>query len=291
MSLYSALRTGVSGMNAQSTKLSAIADNIANTGTTGYKAATTLFSALVLDSNAGSYNSGAVAADVRHSVSTQGSLAYTTSSTDLAIQGNGFLVVANANGEPYLTRAGSFTTDASTGNLVNSGGYTLLGYPLDTGNPEAVLNGIGNLEAVNMTDKNLKAVPSTSGMFTVNLPANNDLVTGDTPADNLVTSTYSVKSSLVAYDKIGNEVTLDVYMTKIASGPDQWEVSVFNAADAGIGRRLPLHLRRARHRHASTSTPTASSPAPRRSTSRSPTATPSASTSPAPPRLPPTSRP
>ena len=239
MSLYSALRTGVSGMNAQSTKLSAIADNIANPGTTGYKAASTLFSALVLDSNAGTYNSGAVSANVRHSVSTQGSLSYTTSSTDVAIQGDGFLVVADANGEPYLTRAGSFTTDASTGNLVNSGGYTLLGYPLDSGNPSAVLNGIGNLEPVNMTDKNLKAVPSTEGTFTVNLPANDDVITGDTPADNLSTSAYSVKSSLVAYDKIGNEVTLDVYMTKVASGPDQWEVTVYNAADAASDGGFP----------------------------------------------------
>ena len=60
MSLYGALRTGVSGMNAQSTKLATIADNIANTGTIGYKAASTQFSALVLDSNTNAYNSGAV---------------------------------------------------------------------------------------------------------------------------------------------------------------------------------------------------------------------------------------
>ncbi len=240
MSLYSALRTGVSGMNAQSTKLSAIADNIANTGTTGYKAASTLFSALVLDSNAGAYNSGAVSANVRRMVSTQGSLTYTTSPTDIGIQGSGFLVVANANGEPYLTRAGSFNTDATTGNLVNSGGYTLLGYPLDSGNPSAVLNGVGNLVPVNMTDKNLKAVASTAGTFTVNLPANNDVVTGDTPADNLATSAYSVKSSLVAYDSIGNPVTLDVFMTKTSASPAEWEVSVFNQADAAAGGGFPF---------------------------------------------------
>ena len=239
MSLYSALRTGVSGMNAQSTKLSAIADNIANTGTTGYKAASTLFSALVLDSSANAYNSGAVAADVRHSISKQGPLTYTTSSTDLAIQGSGFLVVSNANGEPYLTRAGSFITDAATGNLVNSGGYTLLGYPLDSGNPSAVLNGVGNLVPINMTDKNLQAVPSTTGTYTVNLPSNDDVVTGDTPADNLATSTYSVKSSLVAYDNLGNPVTLDVYMTKTGTGPDTWDFSVFNQADAASDGGFP----------------------------------------------------
>ena len=40
------------------------------------------------------------------------------------------------------------------------------------------------------------------------------------PTDNLATSAYTVKSSIVAYDNIGNAVTLDVYMTKTATGPD-----------------------------------------------------------------------
>jgi flagellar hook protein FlgE len=158
MSLYGVLRTGVSGMNAQSTKLGTIADNIANSGTTGYKSGSTQFSALILESGANAYNSGAVATEIRHSVSQQGSLAYTTSPTDLGIQGNGFLIVSDPNGQPFLTRAGSFNTDAATGNLINSGGYTLMGYALDDGNPNAVLNGVGNLTAVNLTDKNLKAV-------------------------------------------------------------------------------------------------------------------------------------
>ena len=73
-----------------------------------------------------------------------------------------------------------------------------------------MLNGVGNLAPVNVTDKNLQAVPSTGGTFTVNLPANEAVVTGDRPSDNLATSTYTVKSSIVAYDNIGNPVTFDV---------------------------------------------------------------------------------
>ena len=239
MSLYGVLRTGVSGMNAQSAKLGTIGDNIANSGTTGYKAASTEFSALILDSGTNSYNSGAVATSIHRSVSDQGSLTYTSSVTDLGIQGNGFMIVSDANGQPLLTRAGSFTTDASTGNLINSGGYTLMGYALDDGNPSAVLNGAGNLTEVNITDKNLKAVASTGGTFTVNLPANEAVQTGDTPADNLATSAYTVKSSIVAYDNIGNAVTLDVYMTHTATSPDQWQVAVFNQADASAGGGFP----------------------------------------------------
>jgi flagellar hook protein FlgE len=232
MSLYGVLRTGVSGMNAQSTKLGTIADNIANTGTAGYKAAQTQFSALVLDSGANAYNSGAVQTSIRRAVSTQASLTYTTSGTDLGIQGSGFLIVSDPNGQPFLTRAGSFVTDGATGNLVNAGGFSLLGYPLENGNPNATLNGLANLVPINMTDRNLQAVPSTEGTFTVNLPSAAAVEAGDTPADNLGTSAYTVKSSLVAYDDLGAEVILDVYMTKVATGPDQWEVSVFDRAEA-----------------------------------------------------------
>jgi len=233
MSLYGVLRTGVSGMNAQSTKLGTIADNIANTGTVGYKAASTQFSALLLDSTNNEYNSGAVSTSIRRSVSDQGPVNYTSSSSDLYIQGNGFFVVQSADGTPYLSRAGSFVTDASTGNYVNSGGYALLGYALDDGNPNAVLNGVGNLVPVNMTDKNLAAKPSDAGTFTVNLPSNAAVVTGDTAGDNTATSAYTVKSSIIAYDNVGNAVTLDVYMTKTQETPAEWQMAVYDQADKG----------------------------------------------------------
>ncbi len=56
---------------------------------------------------------------------------------------------------------------------------------------------------------------------------------GPTPAHNQPTSQYTSKSSLVAYDFIGNPVQLDLYYTK---GPDDiWEVSVFDHAEASAG--------------------------------------------------------
>ena len=60
MSLYGVMRTGVSGMSAQSNKLSTVSDNIANVNTTGYKRASTEFSSLILKSGSGNYDSGAV---------------------------------------------------------------------------------------------------------------------------------------------------------------------------------------------------------------------------------------
>jgi flagellar hook protein FlgE len=91
MSLYGVMRTGGSGMSAQSNKLSTVADNIANVNTAGYKRASTEFSSLILRSGTGNYNSGSVETHVRYAISDPGTLNFTTSATDLAIQGNGFL--------------------------------------------------------------------------------------------------------------------------------------------------------------------------------------------------------
>lgn len=91
MSLYGMMRTGVSGMNAQANRLSAVADNIANSDTTGYKRSSAEFSTLVLPSTAGSYSSGGVNTTIRTAVGAQGVLQYTTSVSDLAVNGDGFL--------------------------------------------------------------------------------------------------------------------------------------------------------------------------------------------------------
>ena len=60
MSLFGTMKTSVSGMNAQANRLGTVSDNIANSGTTGYKRAETTFSTLMLPSGGGNYNSGAV---------------------------------------------------------------------------------------------------------------------------------------------------------------------------------------------------------------------------------------
>ena len=131
MGLFGVMSTGVSGMAAQSNKLSTVSDNIANVNTTGYKRASTEFSSLILKSGAGQYDSGAVETHIRYAISNQGHLQFTTSSTDLAVQGNGFFVVSDANGGNFLTRAGSFVPD-SQGNLVNAAGFHLMRGELST---------------------------------------------------------------------------------------------------------------------------------------------------------------
>lgn len=237
MGLYSMMRTSASGMAAQGNRLGTVADNIANSSTTGYKRASAEFSSLVLDSGGSEYQSGSVDAHTRYAISEQGSFKFTTSVTDLAVKGNGFFVVSGGdNAQTYLTRAGSFVKDGD-GNLVNAAGYNLMGYSLANGPPAVVANGTAGLEVVNIGALALQANPSTSGNLDLNLPSNATAVATPLPSTNAPTATYTAKTSLVAYDNLGNQVTLDVYSTK--SGANTWDVAVFDQAAAATGGGFP----------------------------------------------------
>lgn len=214
MSLYGMMRTGVSGMSAQASRLSTVADNIANSGTTGYKRSKAEFSSLLVPSTKGAYNSGGVTATVQTSISAQGVLQYTTSGSDLAIDGNGFFIVQDASGQPFLTRAGSFVPD-DQGNLVNAAGFKLLGYSFANGTPTTTANGYAGLEAVSIKQNGLTATPTSTGSILANLPEN--AATGD-----------AFKKSVAVYDKAGDVVLVDMTFTKTAA--NEWEITSPDAA-------------------------------------------------------------
>ncbi|MBB3455707.1 flagellar hook protein FlgE [Rhizobium sp. BK313] len=245
MSIFGSMKTAVSGMNAQANRLGTVSDNIANANTTGYKEASTSFSSLVLPSSNGSYNSGGVETTVHYAISQQGDVSYTTSNTDLAIQGNGFFVVQGASGQTFLTRAGDFSPD-DQGNLVNSAGFTLMGYPYGSGSPSVVVNGFSGLVPINVSQNGVTAIASSQGSLEGNLDSNSalpdasDSLPSDNASDGSTTANYK-KTSIIAYDSQGNAITYDVYFTKTADGdpaagtPDTWDVAVFNQADAATG--------------------------------------------------------
>lgn len=209
MSLYGTMRTGVSGMNAQANRLGTVAENIANSSTVGYKKASVQFSSMILPSTAGAYNSGGVETDVRYSISDQGTFSYTTSATDLAVNGNGFFIVQGSDGIDYLTRAGSFVV-MDDGTLQNSAGYTLMGYKYSsTADPTIVVNGFDGLEPIDLSSASISATASTNGTLNVNLPS------GEAVG-------FTKSTSLVAYDSQGNSRLLDFTYTK--TGANAWTV-------------------------------------------------------------------
>jgi flagellar hook protein FlgE len=232
MSLYGVMRTSTSGMNAQSSRISAVAENVANANTNGYKALRTEFASYFIAGNVSDYNSGYVDVNMHRMVSNQGTLSATSSLTDLAIQGEGFFVVRNSNGENLLTRAGSYQTNAN-GELVNTAGFVLMGYPIDEGQGGIVVNGFAGLEPIKFDSVALSVNPSTEGLLQTNLPSTAAIVApADLPSANAAGATYTSKTSMVAYGNLGEEVMLDIYMSKTATG--QWETAVFDRAQAGV---------------------------------------------------------
>lgn len=247
MSLYGMMRTGVSGMNAQSTRLATVADNIANSGTNGYKKASVEFSSLVVPNTGTNYVSGGVSTQVRYNMNS-GNLQYTTSVTDLAIDGNGFFVVQDVAGKPALTRAGSFIPDGN-GNLLNAAGFYLMGRSYALGEPGTTTT-FGDYERVTIPTTGMERVPSNSGSLASNLPFDAPIysptASNQRPSDNPLSDTHIrqgmengsiYKSGLTAIGNAGEPIRLDIYFTKVAA--NQWEVTTYHQPNASAMTSFP----------------------------------------------------
>ncbi len=132
------LYTAATGMEAQQLQLDTIANNLANTGTTGFKAVRAEFADLLSDTLRGSLapdpRGGTPPSPLQVGLGvqtgtttrffTQGNLVATQNQLDLAIQGNGFFRIQRFDGSWAYTRAGNFRVDA-TGRLVDQAGEVL----------------------------------------------------------------------------------------------------------------------------------------------------------------------
>ena len=138
MTISSSLNAGVAGLNANATRLATISDNIANSGTYGYKRAGADFESMVLsqDQGAGKYSAGGVRATSSRMINQRGALVGTSNAMDIAISGRGMLPVTTgaslstgvSDTTMLLTTTGSFHPDAS-GTLRTESGLVLLGWP------------------------------------------------------------------------------------------------------------------------------------------------------------------
>jgi flagellar hook protein FlgE len=234
MSILGAMYAAVSGLGAQSTKLGAISDNIANTSTTGYKRVEVEFASLVTEQvSKRSYSAGGVAGNVRRRVDAQGILQATGSSTDIAINGDGFFVVSdkqNANPQQdltALTRAGSFTTD-DQGFLRNAAGYYLMGFALNpdgtTVNPNPARDALADVEPVNVAGINFTGAPTTQVTFAGNLPA--QLANGTPGAP--------ISTQIQYFTELGNSGTLTLQWTPSSdSVANDWNLQIFDSETGG----------------------------------------------------------
>lgn len=231
--LYSSFNAGISGLNANSTRLSVISDNIANSGTAGYKRQSVSFQSMILSpGGAGAYMAGGVRSSTTRLIDERGALSSSTNPTDLAINGRGFLpVTTNSQGNTPLMLAttGSFRPDAQ-GILRNEHGLVLLGWPADPDGAVATYSRdtAGGLQPIQINRTQFNSDPTTQISLRANLPAT---------ATREGASGDSHDVTLEYFDALGSAESLNVRFTPVvpATGTsNEWSVTITDSASGDV---------------------------------------------------------
>jgi flagellar basal-body rod protein FlgG len=162
-----ALWSAKTGLDAQNTQMAIIANNLANTNTTGFKSDRAAFQDLLYQNirQVGAqstqntqYSTGLTLGTGVRIVATeknyaQGSVTQTNGSLDLSISGRGFLQITMPDGTIAYTRDGSLTMD-SQGNIVTASGYPLQpAITIPVGTQSLTIGNDGVVTALSATNK------------------------------------------------------------------------------------------------------------------------------------------
>ena len=214
MGILSSMYTGVSGLKAMGEGLGVVADNIANSNTTGFKASRAEFHDIMARDLKGIDGGNQLGRGVKlgavNPVLLQGNLDNTDRGTDLAISGDGYFQVKGPEGVGY-TRDGSFLFDRN-GNLTTNGGAKIQGYMADEK---------GKIETRVGDIKYPKALVNASGTKSVNLELNLDSRVIENAKkfdskDPYKTSDYA--TAVEIYDSQGNKHMMSLFFNK---GPER----------------------------------------------------------------------
>lgn len=223
MSLLSALYTGVSGLQTFGDTLQVIGDNIANVSTVGFKSSRAEFADVLsqtINVAAGRSQMGRGVTLQRISPNfSQGSFSNSDRLTDLGINGNGFFIVTNANGERLYTRNGQLTIDKD-GSMVTSSGEKVMGYQLDSNNNNIQVLSISHAITKAQQTKDGVNPPGSGVKLQLNLNAKDPIMNSFQVANPASTSNFS--TSMTVYDSLGTGHTMDVYFNKTADNAWAW---------------------------------------------------------------------
>ncbi len=212
----------LSGINAAQSDLNVTANNIANSGTNGFKQSRSEFAELFAVSPQGvgrtQVGNGVKVAAVAQQF-TQGNINTTNNSLDLAMSGQGFFILSDGGASAY-TRSGAFQID-NDGYVVNSGGQRLQIYPAST---------TGGFNTSTLSDLRLvtsESPPQATGnvetVFNLTANATAPLTGTFDPADP---SSYNNATSLTVYDSLGAAHTASMYFVKTAN-PNEWQTLLY----------------------------------------------------------------
>ncbi|MBP1473364.1 flagellar hook protein FlgE [Frateuria sp. MAH-13] len=231
-----AFNIALSGLNAASKDLEVTANNIANTGTTGFKGSRAEFAELYNSAgrnlSATAIGSGVRLADVAQQFAA-GNVENTGNSLDFAISGDGFFTMRDGKGYSY-TRAGAFNQD-NNGYVVNTSGQHLQVFP-----PAG--NGFDTSTMVDLQLTNAQSAAKATGsvQMSLNLPsdATAPTTTPFSPTDAL---SYNQATPFTAYDSLGATHNGTVYYVKDAAA-NTWNAYLYvDGVSAGAPQTLSFN--------------------------------------------------
>ena len=214
--MFNVFSTALSALNATSTAIDVTGNNLANMDTTGFKGSDMAFSDLISQSigNGGGTEVGfGTAQPLTIQDFSQGAIQSETSPLDAAIQGSGFFVTQNTNGNTLYTRDGTFQVD-NKGNLTTATGEDVQGWTAL--NADGSINTSGPMGNIALTSGALKPPTATTAM-TVSLNLNST-ATAD------ATSSFSVP--VTSYDSLGTPHVLTVDFQKTGSNTWGYQVTL-----------------------------------------------------------------
>jgi len=198
----------LSGIQAINNQLDTISNNIANSGTYGFKSGRANFSSMY----AGTQPTGTEIGSLTQSIGLNGGILNTGRSLDAAINGRGFFVSRDSTGTMLYSRVGIFSTDKN-GYLVDSANRKVQGYAAVK--DSTALGPMGDLK---VPTGQIPAQASTKMAYVGNLSA--DWVVPPNAAAFKPTDpqSYNMSKLSVVYDSLGTQHTVTQYFVKTGTG-------------------------------------------------------------------------
>lgn len=229
----------LTGLNAAQTELSALSNNIANVGTSGYKKSRAEFGDIVTRSAtqaANRANGAGVAVTAVKQQFTQGGYQTSTNALDLSIGGQGFFLVKGGGDRAdslALSRNGAFSVDEDRWVIDNEGRRLQVLPTTPDGTATAV--GASALQALRLPLTSGEPRATTAVRFAAQLPA--DAAAPGASFDRANPASYNGATSTPVYTADGSARTATVYYRRVESAPGDtnkyWEIRSF-VGDAEI---------------------------------------------------------